>query len=58
MIYRLLKAPDGWPEQHEFRVTWPGHDRTYGVGDLFEREFTPEQEAANLASGLLERVDG
>lgn len=31
-------------------------DASYGQGEEFEKDFSPEDEAANLASGLLELV--
>lgn len=55
--YRVLRTPAGWPENLPFRIGWEGHDRDYGVGDEFDRDFpTPEDEATNLSTGLLEIV--
>ncbi len=54
--YRLLAAPEGWPETLPFRVSLPGQPESYGIGEEFEHEFLPEHEAANLESGLLEVV--
>lgn len=52
--YRVLKAPEGWPKQLPFAVQTT--DGSYGPGDEFDHEFSEEDEAANLASGLLEIV--
>lgn len=49
--YRLLKAPAGWPEQLEFRLQLA--EGTCGVGEECELDLTAEEEAANVASGLL-----
>jgi hypothetical protein len=54
--YRVVRAPEGWPAKLPYRVGWPGHDGDYGIGDDFERDFSEEEEAANLDSGLLEIV--
>jgi len=38
------------------RLGYPGHDKDYEQGDEFEVELSPEDERANVESGLLEIV--
>lgn len=55
MTYRLLAAPEGWPETLPFRLRLA--DRDVAVGEEFEADLSPDQERANIESGLLERVE-
>jgi hypothetical protein len=50
--YRVLQPPEGWPGRLPFKIVTA--EGTYGVGDEFEHEFTPDDEVTNLNSGLLE----
>lgn len=54
--YKVVKAQEGWPKKLPYRLGVPGHDTDYGIGEEFEHEFAEADEAANLASGLLEIV--
>ena len=49
--YRVLAPPRGWPDSLEFKVRTG--DTVAGVGDEFDWEFTPEDEEANINTGLL-----
>lgn len=56
--YRLLAAPPGWPETLEFRVSPAGREAegSYGIGEEFAADFSEEEEAEHIASGLLAAV--
>jgi hypothetical protein len=53
--YRVLDPPDSWPASLPF----PGYqtvDGAYGPGEEFTVDLAPEDELANLESGLLALV--
>ena len=52
--YRVVRASDGWPETLPFAVQTA--DGRYEIGDEFDAEFPPDDEASALASGVIEVI--